>query len=330
MNWRHSLKTLPQWTKDLVPRRLRDCVGGTYIAHTSLPSYEYLQGLMSRYRTSNLVRGTPTEFRDRIEQFLRLEDNEIEGATHPDRQRDLSRKFHWGHNHDFGTFSLQGRTGDRHIALLACLIDWFKVLPRSLEGMKILDVGCWSGGTSLLLCALGAHVVAIEEVKKYIDCLSHVKRAFGIGRLEPRHLSLYDCTGPDFQDQFDLVLFAGVLYHLTDPVLGLRITFNCLKDGGKCIVETAITRSRRSVVFYEGPQVVNDGCAGDLSRGGWNWFVPSPRALSRMISDVGYANVRLSPIIGSSSPPDGRILAVGERTQHLDMLRAGLSARMIR
>src|SRR5439155_6969959 len=280
--------------------------------------------------TDHLVRGHPTQFRKNIENFLELQDNEIDGAKDPQKQRDLSRKFHWGHNHDFGTFSLKGMMGDRHVALLASLIDWFKVLPISLEGMRILDIGCWSGGTSLLLCAMGAKVVAIEEVKKYIDCLSYVKDALGIDRLEPRHLSLYDCSGAAFQESFDLVLFPGVLYHLTDPVLGLRITFNCLKDGGKCILETAITRSRRSIASYEGPQVFHDGSSSDLSRGGWNWFVPSPKAVFQMMRDVGYANGRLSPVIGSSSPPAGRILAVGERKSHIDMLRAGLSVRTIR
>jgi 2-polyprenyl-3-methyl-5-hydroxy-6-metoxy-1,4-benzoquinol methylase len=326
----HVFRALPQWTKDLVPRSLRDRVGGTFISYESLPSYPYLHGLMRQYQTDRLVRVPPGEFRTNLESFLQLQDDDIEGAKDPSKQRDLSRKFHWGHNHDFGTFSVTGSMGNRHVVLLATLIDWFKALPRVLEGKRILDIGCWSGGTSLLLCAMGASVVAIEEVKKYVDCLQYVKNAFGIDRLEPRNLSLYDCTGPEFQDSFDYVLFAGVLYHLTDPVLGLRITFNCLKDGGKCIVESAISRSRRAAAVYEGPSVIHNGRASALNRGGWNWFVPAPNAISHMMRDVGYANVRLSPIIGSSAPPAGRILAVGERTNHVDMLRAGLSVRTIR
>ena len=30
----------------------------------------------------------------------------------------------------------------------------------------------------------------------------------------------------------------GVIYHVTDPVLSLRILFNALKDGGRIFVET--------------------------------------------------------------------------------------------
>jgi 2-polyprenyl-3-methyl-5-hydroxy-6-metoxy-1,4-benzoquinol methylase len=77
-----------------------------------------------------------------------------------------------------------------------------------------------------------AEVVAIDEVKKYVECLQFLKKSFAIDNLEPRHLSLYDLVDPAFQDRFDLVLFAGVLYHVTDPIVALRITFNCLRDGG--------------------------------------------------------------------------------------------------
>ena len=86
---------------------------------------------------------------------------------------------------------------------------------------------------------MGAKVVAIEEVAKYVDCLKYIRDAFDLENLEPRRLSLYDLTADEFQDAFDIVLFAGVLYHLSDPVLGLRITFDALKPGGTVLLETA-------------------------------------------------------------------------------------------
>jgi hypothetical protein len=51
-----------------------------------------------------------------------------------------------------------------------------------------------------------------EEVRKYVDCLKYLKRAFNIENLEPLNLSLFECTTPEFQDAFGFVLFAGVLY----------------------------------------------------------------------------------------------------------------------
>jgi len=278
---------------------------------------------MSNYQVKDLVNVDPKVFKKKIDEFLQVQDYKMEGFKDPKKQRDLSIKFHWGHDHDFGDFSLKGDMENRHIKLLARFIDEFKSIPRSFDGLRVLDIGCWTGGTSLLLCAMGAHVVAIEEVKKYIDCLNYLKYAFDIKRLEPKNLSLFELTEPDFYDSFDIVLFAGVLYHVTDPILALRITFNCLKDGGLCLLETAIVPSEEYILSYEGPTVYWGGNIKELNRRGWNWFKPSPSTLSGMMSDVGYNSIQVSVI-------RGRAFAIGRREFHCDMMRGGLSVRNIR
>ena len=285
---------------------------------------QFLEAQMRRYQTSQLVGIRPDEFRRAIEMFLSLNDARMEEFIDAKKQRDLSVKFHWGHDHDFGEFRLEGRMGKRHIDLLAEFMAQFQLSPSDFAGKKVLDIGCWTGGTSLLLCALGASVVAVEEVKKYAEAVRYLKRAFGLANLEIRHTSLFDCTTNEFHDTFDFVLFAGVLYHVTDPILALRLTFNCLKDGGKCLLETYALDSRESIVEYQGPGALGPGSKEDLNRGGWNWFVPSPAALNRMMEDVGYQGVIVSEVVGA------RALAVGIRNQHCDMMRGGLSVRAIR
>jgi SAM-dependent methyltransferase len=290
----------------------------------ALPSYDHLRGLMSRYTVEHLVGVDPAQFEARIRGFLSLDDAAIEQYRDPAVQRDLSIRFHWGHDHDFGSFALPGMMGDRHITLLATYIDRFDALPRDLRGKRVLDIGCWTGGTSLLLCAMGAQVVAVEEVKKYVDCLRYMKEAFDVPGLDPRNLSLYECVGQEFDDRFDYVLFAGVVYHVTDPVLAFRITFNDLVDGGLCLAETASNPSRRPLVMYEGPRRVLGGSSSAQNRTGWNWFVPSARALREMMEDVGFSDVRVEDAAVS------RTFAVGRRGHHVDILRAGLSVRSIR
>jgi 2-polyprenyl-3-methyl-5-hydroxy-6-metoxy-1,4-benzoquinol methylase len=306
----HPLRrAVPQWVKDVVPQVLKDQVKPR--DHSpSLPSYSYLQNLMCCYQTANLANVTPDSFKRTIDEFLSLQDHEMEGFENPDKQRDLSVKFHWGHNHDFGAFALEGRMGNRHLAHLARFIDAFQAIDRSLEGLRVLDIGCWTGGTSLLLCAMGAHVVAIDEIKKYIDCLEYMKQAFDIKKLEPMNLSLYDCSRPDFQDAFDIVLFAGVLYHVTDPILALRTTFNCLKDDGLCLLETAAVHTERPILTYE--------------RSNWNWFFPSLTTLAQMMADVGFTDVKVQKALRD------RAYAVGKRKTHTDMRRDGLSNRATR
>ncbi len=197
------------------------------------------------------------------------------------------------------------------VSRIAEFIDRFQAIPRTLDGLKVLDVGCWTGGTSLLLCAMGARVVAIDEVKQYVDLLGYLKQAFSIDRLEAKHLSLFDCTRKDFQDGFDLVLFAGVLYHVTDPIVALRITFNCLKDGGLCLIDTTGFRASVPLISYQ--------------RRRWNWFDLSPPALLQMLQDVGYSEIQLGEIT-----PGERLYAVARRISHVEMRRDGLSVKTLR
>ena len=316
-------RVTPKRGKRIIPQALKDRLRTDSVSQP-LPSWNYLQNLMFNYQVNNLVNVDPKSFKRRIDEFLQLQDYEMEEFKDPDKQRDLSIKFHWGHNHDFGNFFLKGKMEDNHFRLVSTFIDHFGVLPKSLKGMKVLDIGCWTGGTSLLLSAMGAHVVAIEEVKKYVDCLNYLKYAFNIDRLEPKNLSLYDCTTGEFQDSFDFVLFAGVLYHVTDPILALRITFNCLKDGGFCLLETAAIDSNKPILAYQGPTVVLGGSKCDLSRTGWNWFFPSPNTLSQMMADVGYRDIQVGKCINE------RVFAAAKREAHIDMMRGGLSQRKIR
>jgi hypothetical protein len=166
-------------------------------------------------------------------------------------------------------------------------------------------------------------VVAIEEVKKYVDSLEYLKRAFGLTKLTVLNKSLYEMNTPEFYDQFDYVFYSGVIYHVTDPVLSLRIAFNMVKDGGKCFVETASTADKKKTLEYEGPQIIRGGDKQTLTRRGWNWFIPSVPTLAQMMYDVGFENVQAKRV-------DDRAFSVGTRLQHCDMLRAGLAIRNIR
>lgn len=247
-----------------------------------------------------------------------------EGYLEDDRQRDLSVTFHWGHDHPLdGETVIPGRMGRRHVAILARFMDAFG-LERDLSGLRVLDIGAWTGGMSLILAALGARVVALEEVRKYADTVNFLSELYGLrGRLACVPESLYDFL-PKHADAFDLIIYSGVIYHVTDPGLSLRLAFSALKDGGRCFVETAGHAAEESVCLYEGHAVHHSGTAEERNRGGWNYYIPSPSCLARWAADAGFQEVNVGPVV------DDRIHARLTRTAFTDFLRAGVSNTRVR
>jgi 2-polyprenyl-3-methyl-5-hydroxy-6-metoxy-1,4-benzoquinol methylase len=283
------------------------------------PSYSWLKQLMkSNFTVDNLVATDRQEFRRRIEGFQDLEDAAMEGYDNSAGQRRQSVKFKWYYDHDFGDFKVSGSSGDRHLRLLATFIDELPALPRDLTGTRVLDIGCYTGATSLLFTAMGASVVGVEEVKKYADLVEYFAKSFAID-LEVDNSSMYKLTAPEYQDAFDYVLFAGLLYHLSDPVLGLRIAFNSLKPGGRILLNSRASHSNEKTLEYQGPNVNGDR----INRPGTNWFFPSPSTTAEMLGDVGFEDVRT--IRGPYW-----VSAVATKKRQVDMIRAGLSVPDIR
>lgn len=265
------------------------------------------------------LRCPPDEFHAHLREASQEIDAVGEGFLDPAKQRDLSIKFQWGHDHDFGDgHCYQGRMGPRHIAVLARFVAEFD-LPLDLSGRRVLDIGVWTGGTSLLLTALGAEVIALEEVTKYCDVVNYLARSFGIsGRLKCLPRSLYDAL-PRFADEFDFIIYSGVIYHVTDPLLSLRYAFNALKNNGVVYLETLAHDSPDSVCLYQGPAVIRRGRKELMNRGGWNYFVPSPRCLAAWCGDAGFQNVRIGRVEHS------RLHGCAQRISFEDLCRAGLS-----
>lgn len=290
--------------------------------------YDKLQKQFEIYQTSNLKGVTPQEFRIAIESRIGVVDVQAEGYSDDEleRQRDLSIKFHWGHNHDFGDFQIEGRMGNRHITLLANFIALFPVTIEDFMGKHVFDIGCWTGGTTLLLATFAKDVLAIEEVKKYSEVVSYLVKSFGIDdRVLVKPVSIYDCNSDAFLDRFDIVYFPGVIYHLSDPLLSLRILFNSLKVGGFILVESAGINTEEPFCRFDGSLIYNSGTRERLNRGGWNWFIPSPSALYRMMKEAGFDEIQTRWDDGTN-----RVYGYGRKVSQVGICKAGLSVPNIK
>jgi 2-polyprenyl-3-methyl-5-hydroxy-6-metoxy-1,4-benzoquinol methylase len=297
--------------------------GANNSGRPNLPSLAYLIGLREqRFGMDKLVGVSPEEFVAQLEVFSAMDDAEMEGYQETDMQRQMSIRFHWSEDTEYGRFKAEGlQAKGRSSRLLARFMDQLGALDKDLTGKRVLDIGCWTGATSLLLAAMGAEVVAIEEVVKYAETVQYLSESFGV-KVDARALSLYDLTADEFQDAFDIVLFSGVLYHLSDPIIGTRITFNAVKPGGICLLETSVSKAEGYMLEYYRPVGEHTGHN--------NWFFPTPMTVEAMMGDVGYSDIRSVVTPNPDTKPHARMLAVGTKTTQKDMSRAGLSVRSIR
>jgi 2-polyprenyl-3-methyl-5-hydroxy-6-metoxy-1,4-benzoquinol methylase len=107
-----------------------------------------------------------------------------------------------------------------------------------LEGKRVLDIGCRDG-----LFSFAAERQGAREVIGIDNDLSPGATEFLIpffkSRVKMHQLNVYDLT-PEHFGVFDVVIFAGVLYHLRFPFSGLKRISDVLSLGGRLVLETAI------------------------------------------------------------------------------------------
>jgi|SRR5436305_1565147 len=94
-------------------------------------------------------------------------------------------------------------------------------IPSDLTGMSVLDIGCNGGFYSIEMKRRGAaRVLGVDHDSQYLDQARFATKVLGLD-IEYRTMSVYEL--PKLREQFDLVLFMGVLYHLRHPLLALDI-----------------------------------------------------------------------------------------------------------
>jgi tRNA (mo5U34)-methyltransferase len=169
-------------------------------------------------------------------------------------------------------------------------------LPGDLSGWTVLDVGCNAGFYSLALAGRGASVTGIDVDEHYLTQARWAAERFGVAdRIALRRQTVYDLARGD--EQWDLVLFLGVFYHLRYPVFGLdavaravrrQLVFQTLTMPGMERAEAAADlglneRERLLAPGWPRMAFVEHRLAGDPT----NWWAPNAAACEALLRSAG-------------------------------------------
>ncbi len=234
---------------------------------------------VDRRLTTALARITPANATDpeALQAWLR---QWCAGESFDRAVRDFSAQRRWGHDYPLGPDEqLQGEMGRRHIDVLRAFLLG-GALALDLTDQRILDIGPWTGGEALLLAALGAEVDFVEEHADYREVTLALAKHL---RLPVTSVgdSLYRLPAAPLP-HYNVVYLAGIVTHLSDPIMGLRIAFEQLKVGGICLIETQTSYAADGRDEFWG---------GD--RPGWIWWNLSRVTLLEILHNVGFEQVEI-------------------------------------
>lgn len=162
-------------------------------------------------------------------------------------------------------------------------------VSERLDDATVLDIGTTNGGAAFACESRGAkRVVAVDIYDEHWFGFAAIKEALG-SRAEHVQASVYEL--PELlREQFDLVLFWGVLYHLRHPLLAIDSVRRLTR--GAASIETAVCdhelpRDRDLAVarFYRRDELAGDGS---------NWFSPTVAALTDWCLSSGLEPTRVS------------------------------------
>ena len=173
-------------------------------------------------------------------------------------------------------------------------------LPSDLAGKSCLDIGTNSGFYAFELARRGGDVLGIDLNDHYLKQAAFARRVLGHGeRVTLRNMQVYALAS--LPQQFDLILFMGVFYHLRYPLLGLDVVASKLKPGGLLLFQT-LTKPGDAILPADETKGLDFGGRERLNEPGWptmaffeygfngdptNWWAADAAACEAMLRSAG-------------------------------------------
>lgn len=106
-----------------------------------------------------------------------------------------------------------------------------------LAEARVLDIGCNVGYNSIAVSVLfGLSCVGFDVVPRHIEAARFLAEVAGVNT----DFTIASAESFRSSHPFDVALHFGTLYHLQNPLLSLRLTFENLRPGGYLALETQV------------------------------------------------------------------------------------------
>ena len=204
----------------------------------------------------------------------------------PEALKEKLRRWEpWGHRIDFDN-GVSTKDFKRRIPFSEQPLNKFGLVEaaipfRDISDARLLDIGCCAGYNSIhATMKYGARCTGIDVVYPYIEISHFLSEIAGI------NAQFFIASAETFSrpEEFDVVLHFGTLYHLPNPVLSLRTTFDNLRPGGYLALETQV---------YDHPQDTNICYFMHLQNNDvTNFWALSRSVLTKCLELVGFREIR--------------------------------------
>ncbi|MEG1980623.1 MAG: tRNA 5-methoxyuridine(34)/uridine 5-oxyacetic acid(34) synthase CmoB [Victivallaceae bacterium] len=152
----------------------------------------------------------------------------------------------------------------------------------SLNGRRVLDIGCGSGYHLHRMTAAGAKIALGIEPYWLFALQFELIRALTLNPGATFVLPLTFEELPEREKSFDTIFSMGVIYHRRAPLEHLQKIYDLLTPGGELVLESMVVDGDESCVFMP---------PGRYAKMRNVWFLPSPPALQRWLRRIGFVEI---------------------------------------